>query len=138
MPANTNPIFILTPNNALARTTAANTASDGTGTLVSLVTSGSNGTRVDAVRFRNSEPGLTASSAMVHRIFLTDNSSQYKLIGEIATPSGAKSASAIGATSIYVFDQPIIMKSGSTMSVAQSVYAGQQDQFDVQAFAGDY
>jgi hypothetical protein len=30
------------------------------------------------------------------------------------------------------------MKAGTTMSVAQSVFAGQQDQFDVQAFAGDY
>jgi len=138
MAANTTPIFILTPNNALARTSAANTASDGSGSLVTLVSAGTNGTRVDAVRFRSSEPGLTASSTMVHRIFLTDNSSNYKLVGEVATAAGAKSATVVGATSIYTFDQPLIMKAGTTMSVAQSVFAGIQDQFDVQAFAGDY
>ena len=138
MAANTTPIFILTPNNSLARISAANTASDGSGTLVTLVSSGANGTRVDAVRFRSSEVGLTASSAMVHRIFLTDNNGNQRLIGEVATAAGAKSASAIGASSIYTFDQPLFMKSGATMSVSQSVYAGGQDQFDVIAYSGDY
>jgi hypothetical protein len=139
MPANTTPIFILNGNFTPGRIAAANTASDGSGALVTTVTAGSNGTRVDGVRFRNSQTTAAASSAMVHRIFLSDTSgANFKLIGEVATATATRSTTVIGATSIYTFDQPIIMKSGSLMSVCQSVYASAADQFDACAFAGDY
>lgn len=139
MAANTNPIFVKQGNVGLARIAAANTASDGSGTLVNLVTSAVDGTRVDGVRFRNSQATAAASSNMVMRIFLTDTSGNNpRLIGEVATATATRTVSAIGATSIYTFDQPIIMLSGQIMKICQSVYAGVQDQFDAQAFAGDY
>lgn len=142
MPANTSPIFVLTPNMATARIVTASVASDGTNSLTYLLTAGVNGTRVDAVRFRNSQIALAASTAMVHRIFYSPTaatgSTQVRLIGEVATATATRNASTIGATSIYVFDQPLIMPSGSVLSVGQSVYAGAQDQFDAMAFAGDY
>jgi hypothetical protein len=139
MPANTTPIFILGGNVATATIAAANTASDGSGTLVTLVTAGSNGTRVDSVRFRNSQASAAASSAMVHRIFLSDAAgSNPRLIGEVATAAATRSTSAVGATSIFTFDQPVIMKSGQIMYVIQSVYAGAQDRVDAFAYAGDY
>ena len=53
MPANTTPIFILSGNIATATIAAANTAADGSGTLVTLLTAGADGSRVDSVRFRN-------------------------------------------------------------------------------------
>jgi hypothetical protein len=139
MAANTTPIFTQAGNFTPARISAANTASDGSGTLVTLVTAGVDGTRVDGVRFRNAQVTLAASSNMVHRIFLTNTSgTSPRLIGEIATAAATRSSSAIGATSIFTFDQPIIMKSGQIMSVCQSIYAGAQDQVDVVAYAGDY
>ena len=139
MPANTTPIFILSGNIAIATIAAANTASDGSGTLVTLVTAGSDGTRVDSVRFRNSQVTAAASSNMVHRIFLTDESGNNpRIIGEVATAAATRSASAVGATSIFTFDQPVIMKSGQLLRVIQSVYAGAQDRFDAFAYAGDY
>lgn len=139
MAANTKPIFINQGNVKPARISAANTASDGSGSLVTVVTADVDGTRVDGVRFRNSQVTAAASSAMVHRIFLSDTAgTNYRLIGEIATAAATRSASAIGATSVYTFDQPIIMLSGQIIAVCQSVYAGAQDQFDVCAFAGDY
>lgn len=139
MAANTTPIFTLKGNFSPARLAAANTASDGSGTLVTIVTSGVDGTRVDGVRFRNSQITAAASSAMVHRIFLTDTAgANPRLIGEVATATATRSTSAIGATSIYTFDQPVIMKSGQIMSVCQSVYASAADQFDAIAYAGDY
>jgi len=139
MPANTTPIFILTGNIAIATIAAANTASDGSGTLVTLVTASQSGTRVDAVRFRNSQATAAASSNMVHRIFLTDASGTTPtLIGEVATAAVTRSVSAVGATSIFTFDQPVIMKSGQLLRVIQSVYAGAQDRFDAFAYAGDY
>jgi hypothetical protein len=142
MPANTTPIFILSGNmvpTSTNRLVAANTASDGSGTLYTLTTGTTNGTRVDAVRFRNSQATAAASSAMVHRVFLTDASgTNPTLVGEVATATATRSVSAIGATSIITFDQPLILKSGQLLRVCQSVYAGAQDQFDAIAYASDY
>ena len=141
MAANTTPIFIKQGNFTIGRIAALNVASDGSGTLVPIVTAATDGTRVDGVRFRNSSATATTSSAMQHRIFLSDTAgANFRLIGEVATPAGATRATQtnIGATSIYTFDQPIIMETGQIMAVCQSAYAGAQDQFDACAFAGDY
>ena len=62
MPANTSPIFTLTPNVGAASVVAANTRSDGNGTIgtdiYKVFTAGSNGAFFNTVRF-----ALTASSA---------------------------------------------------------------------------
>ena len=139
MAANTSPIFLLTGNFTPARIAAANTASDGSGALVTLVTAGTDGSRVDGVRFRNSQASAALSSAMVFRIFLSDTlGTNYRLIGEVAMTAATRSTTAIGATAIFTFDQPIIMRSGQIMAVCQSVYAGVQDQNDAIAYAGNY
>ena len=139
MAANTTPIFIKQGNFTVGRIAAANTASDGSGALVTIVTAPVDGTRVDGVRFINSQATAAASGAKVLRIFLSDTGgANYKLIGEVAMAAATRSTTAIGATAIYTFDQPIIMKSGQLMSVCMSVYAGVQDQTDACAFAGDY
>jgi hypothetical protein len=139
MAANTSPIFLLTGNFTPARIAAANTASDGSGALVTVVTAGTDGSRVDGVRFRNSQATAALSSAMVFRIFLSDTGgANYRLVGEVAVTAATRSVTAIGATAIFTFDQPIIMQSGQIMAVCQSVYAGVQDQFDAVAYAGDY
>jgi hypothetical protein len=140
MPANTTPIFINSGNFAPVRITGANSTPDASSTtnLVLLVTTGANGTRVDGVRFRNASASQSAtSSAMVHRVYLV-TSGVYRLIGEVATPTVIRSASSIGATSIITFDQPIVMTTGQTIYVGQSVYASANDQFDAIAFAGNY
>ena len=138
MAANITPIFVLAGNIKPARIAAANTAADGSGTLVTLITAGASGSRVDGVRFRNTSV-FTTSTANVHRIFLSDTAgTNDRLIGEVATATATRSATAVGATSIFTFDQPIIMLSGQIMSVNQCNYAGTQDQFDACPFAGDY
>ena len=142
MAANTSPIFILTPNIGTATLAALNTASNGDGVVYPLLTAGASGSRVDAVRFRNSQIALAASTAMVHRIFYSptnqSGSANSKLVGEVATAAATRTAAVIGATSIYTFDLPLIMPSGSGLFVAQSAYGGAQDRFDAMAFAGDY
>jgi hypothetical protein len=139
MAANITPIFVLAGNIKPARIAAANTAADGSGTLVTLITAGASGSRVDGVRFRN-----TASICNKYRckcaqnIFSDTAGTNDRLIGEVATATATRSATAVGATSIFTFDQPIIMLSGQIMSVNQCNYAGTQDQFDACPFAGDY
>ena len=96
MPANTTPIFVLTPNMGTARLVAAATASNGSGTLYPLLTAGVNGSRIDAVRFRNSQVALAASTAMVHRIYYsatnTSGSATCILVGEVATAAATRTA----------------------------------------------
>ena len=137
MAANTTPIFIKQGNFKPARMTGANTASDGSGTLFEIVTAGADGTRVDGVRFINSA-GIGISSAKVFRIFLSDEAgTNFKIIGEIAAASVGRTGVAAGATSVYIFDQPLIMLPGQIMSVCQSVF-GAFDQTDAFGLAGDY
>jgi hypothetical protein len=139
MPANTTPIFTKQGNFTPARIAAANTASDGSGALVTLVTAATDGTRVDGVRFINSSSSVGLGAAKVFRIFLSDTlGSNPRLVGEVAAIATTRSASAIGQAAIYTFDQPIIMKSGQIMSVCQSVYGSGLDQTDAYAYAGDY
>lgn len=139
MAANTTPIFIKQGNFTVGRIAAANTASDGSGALVTIVTAQTDGTRVDGVRFINSQATAAASGAKVLRVFLSDTAgANFRLVGEVAMGAATRSTTVIGATAIYTFDQPIIMKSGQIMSVCMSVYVGVQDQTDACAFAGDY
>lgn len=139
MAVNQKPIFILKGNFKPARIAAANTASDGSGALVALVTAATDGTRVDGVRFINSQATAAISGAKVLRIFISDTlGANFRLIGEVAMASATRSTTAIGATAIYTFDQPVIMLSGQVISVCMSVYAGAQDQTDACGFAGDY
>ena len=139
MAANTSPIFTRQGNFTPARIAAANTASDGSGALVTLVTAAADGTRVDGVRFINSQATAAAAGAKVFRIFLSDTGgANPRLVGEVLVAAVTRSTVAIGQTVLYTFDQPIIMQSGQIMSVVQSVYAGVQDQTDAIAYAGNY
>lgn len=142
MSANLTPIFIGNSNFTPTRISGSNTASDGSGNVYTLVTSHSSGSRVDGVRFRNSQASAAASTAMVHRIFYAPDGSagsgSLRLIGEVATPAATRSTSAVGATSIFTFDYPVLMPSGSFIYVCQSAYVGVQDLTDAVAFAGNF
>ena len=70
MPTNTSPIFPLTPNVSWATVTTANTAKDGTGTVATVFTAGSNGGRVDYLKVR----ALGTNVATVIRVFVNNGS----------------------------------------------------------------
>lgn len=139
MPANTAPIFTLTPNIGLASVNAANTASDGSGTLVTLFTAGLNGSRVERIRYSNSQNAAAASSAMVIRFFLTDNAgANPKLLAEVSLGTATRTVSVVGASGIYTFTNGLVIPSGALIKVIQSVYAGVQDLMHYIAEGGDY
>lgn len=72
MAANTSPVFTLTPNITVGQTvTTANTAKDGTGTVVTVHTAGANGSFVYSVVFQP----IGTNTASVGRIFLNNGSS---------------------------------------------------------------
>ena len=139
MALNTIPIFISRGNFTPARIAAANTDNSGAGTLVDVVTGATDGTRVDGIRFNNAGSGTGASAATRINIFLTYGGSTVRLIGQLLFPAGAtKTATVLGATAIYTFDQPIILKSGEKISVTSTNWVSIVDNIDAIAYAGDY
>lgn len=97
MPANTAPIYTVTPHVGIgAAMTAANTATDGTGTVTTLFTAGSNGSFVDEITLKALG---TNSSATVFRLFVNNGGSNgtatnNSLIREMSLPSTTSSNSA--------------------------------------------
>ncbi len=85
MTANVNPIFGLTPNITVGQTVqTANTAKDGTGTVVTVFTAGANGALLKGVIFR----ATGTNTASAGRIFINNGSTNATagnnaLIGEI-------------------------------------------------------
>lgn len=71
MAQNTAPIFVLTPKNWFVSTgLSANTALDGTGTVVTVLTAGSNGSKVQKVRLTH----MGTNIATVVRLFVNNGS----------------------------------------------------------------
>ena len=137
--ANIYPIFPRSPVIGRARLSAAVTASNGSGSLTTLLTAGASGSRVDYITFTNSQLAMAASSAMVGKVFLSNTAAADPyIIAEVAIATVTRSATAVGATQTITFAGGLVIPSGSVISVAQSVYAGAQDQFDVIARGGHY
>lgn len=139
MPANTEPIFALTPHCSSCAVAAANTASDGSGTLVDLFSAGSNGSRIDRIRCTNAQATAAASSPMVIRFFITDTGgSNPRLFYELALGAATRSTTVIGAGTTIAFPNGVIIASGQILKVIQSVYAGAQDLMHYFAEGGDF
>ena len=138
MAANTSPIFVLTPNIGQARTTEANTASDGSGNLLTLFTAATNGSRVDNITIRNSQTTAAASAALVVRVFLTDTGgANPKLLEEVAVPAATRSTTAIGTAASITFPGGLFLKSGQILKACASVFAA-ASQVDITAKGYDY
>lgn len=136
MPANTSPIFPLTPNpgvmNALLTTAMTNTkAFDGTeaaGTsMVLCLTAGANGARLDSIEVRvTSTNGATASgttAATLVRFWMNNASANTtatnnQLLGELPIPAVANTA--LAAAQNPVFTLPI----NKSIPAGYRVYAG--------------
>lgn len=139
MTMNVIPPFTLTPNIGLCSVSAANTGSDGSGALVTLFTSGGQGSRVERITYRNAQATAAASSAMVVRVFITDNTgANPKLLAEVAVPTVTRSAPAIGAGGTLFFPNGLIVPTGTLLKVIQSVYAGVQDLMHYVCEGGDF
>tara|TARA_R110000868_G_scaffold168322_1_gene403021 strand:+ start:278 stop:697 length:420 start_codon:yes stop_codon:yes gene_type:complete len=139
MAANTAPIFTLTPNCPVVTVAAANTARDGSGTLVTLFTAGADGSRIESITFTSAQATAAVNSAMVGRVFLTDNTgANPRLISEVAISAITASNSVIGSTSTISYSNGLIIPTGCILKVSQSLYASAADQMHVTARGGNY
>ena len=134
-----NPNFTLNPRATGSRIAAANTARDGSGTLVTSFTAGASGSRLDFITFTSAQLTPAASSLRIMRVFLTDTSGlNPRLISEVSLPAVTASNTAIGATATITFTNGLVIAAGQIVQTTQSVYAGVQDQTDVLSRGGDF
>jgi hypothetical protein len=146
MPANTNPIFILTPDrgvNGGARITGVNTTRDlsSTTNAVILFSAGTNGSRIDSIDWVHSSTGVTASVATIGRLFqCTDNSfSNPRLLREVSLPAITPNQTAtIGQTQTMSFTTPLVIPSGYSLVVTIGTAQSAGNYYDVTVYGGDY
>ena len=148
MPANTSPIFTLTPNVGVVGVTAANTKSDGTGTVATDIfkafTAGSNGSFVTRVRFNPTASAAgTTTTATVGRVFYstvgsgaTANTNTW-LLGEVTLPSVTADSSSAPTNPIELMLN-FAIPSGSFIHVTNHAAPAASTLWQVQVFGGDY
>ncbi len=125
------PVFVQVPFARVARISAANTARDGTGTVVTIATAGSNGSRVDRIVIQ--ADGTT--TAGVVRLFVYDGSA-YHLWKEVLVTAITPSATieAFRAELARGDGQPVLdLESGFSLRAATHNAEG----FQVFAHGGD-
>lgn len=113
MPANTAPVFGLTPKSGVASISTANPNRDGTGTLGTICTVGAEGRRINAIRIK---ARVTTTSGLV-RFFITDGAdANPRLIREVSV-----SAITVSATA-QSFDSEWKNTDGTAIVILQSGY----------------
>ena len=135
MPANTSPIFPLTPKISWGTVTTANTAKDGTGTVVTVFTAGENGARVDYLKIR----ALGTNIATVARVFVNNGSTNATaanntLIIDQTIAATTNSETAQLTDNIIQLDLSLPAGYKINVTIGTSVAAGLQ----VTAVGGDY
>lgn len=135
MPANTSPIFPLTPDIAWGTVATANTAKDGTGTVVTVFTAGANGSRVDYLKVR----ALGTNVATVLRVFVNNGGSNAtaannSLIVDQTIAATTNSETAQLVDNIVQLDLSLPAGYKINVTIGTTVAAGLQ----VTAVGGDY
>jgi hypothetical protein len=146
MPANTSPIFTLTPNVGVIGVTAANTKSDGTGTVATDIfkafTAGTNGSMVYKVRFSpTASAAATATTATVGRVFYSTVGSGATantwLLAEVTLPTVTADSSTAPTNSIEVALN-IAIPTGSFIHVTNHAAPAASTLWQIEVFGGDY
>lgn len=103
--------YAATPRAAVAQVTAANTNRDGTGTLVTVFTGASTGSRIDDLVVQATG---TTTAGMVRLYLSLDNGTTNRLIHEIPvsaiTPSGT-----VAAFKAQLFDLALLLPNASAL-----------------------
>jgi hypothetical protein len=112
MPANTQPIFPLTPKVEWGTVTTANTAKDGTGTVVTVFTAGADGSRIDQIKVR----ALGTNVATVIRFFVNNGSTNATAANNSLVHDATIAATTNSETAALVDNDIMIQKDGGNRS----------------------
>ena len=137
MTANTSPIYTLTPHAGWGATTltTANTALDGTGTVLACFTAGANGSYVQRIRFRPAGSNI----ATVGRVFINNGSTNATVANNTFWDEitlAATTASAVAALQTYELPLNFAIPAGYVINVTlgTTVAGG----YAVSLIGGDY
>lgn len=133
MPANTSPVFSLTPQCAMVLTSAANTDRVGGGTIYTVLTGATNGSRVERV----TATATVTTAAGVLRFYIVDGSGTIRLVKEFATSAVTPSGTVIAAA------QEWVRTDGLPLCVLPATYVlkvglSNAEAWAVVAYAGDF
>ena len=136
MAGTSTPIFAQTPLFTVGQTiTTANTAKDGTGTVVLLFTAGANGSRVDSVKVRNTGTAV----ATVVRIFINNGAVNTTASNNslfVEQTIAAATLSEVAALTDYLI--PLNISLPATYRVYATIGTTVATALQVSAFGGDY
>jgi len=131
MAANTEPIFALTPVIGAVQITTANTNKDGTGTLGSVVTGGTDGTRITRITIQS----IGTTTAGMVRLYI-DIGATIHLWKEIGVD--AVTGSATVEEFVYVLEllgeRALVLPSGYILLASTEI----GEPFEIIAEGGDY
>lgn len=125
----TAPVFVGTPKSWYGKLSTANTARDGTGTVVTIVAGGTTGSRVDKIKAIG--PGTV--TAGVIRYFLT-NGTTFVLIKEVLVPATTPSTTVAAWEDERTFADGLLVQNGWSLIAA----AHNAENFNVIASGGDF
>lgn len=131
MPANTNPIFTLVPVVSSCVIATANTHLDGTGTLGTVITGASNGTRVQKITIKS----LGTTTAGMVRLFLFDGTNT-RLWQEVPVTAITASATVASFSAVILLggETALTLPNGYSLQAATEKAEG----FAVIAEGGNY
>jgi hypothetical protein len=125
----TSPIFVGTPKAWQNQISAANTARDGSGTLVTIAAGGPNGSRISSVK---AVAAATVTAGVV-RLFLNDGTNK-RLLKEILVPATTPSTSVETWSADYTFVDGLVLANGWSLMAATN----NAETFNVFALGGDF
>lgn len=129
MPANSTPIFTVTPVVSVAQISTANTNRNGTGALSVVVVAGASGTRIEYVRVVATG---TVTNGVV-RLYVSGGTSVFlwkEIIVTATTPSTTQEV----FTAEYVPTKPLVLPAGHALEASTH----NAETFNVFAHGGDY
>lgn len=126
----TTPTFTSTPRVATVSISTANTGRDGTGTITSLISGVSAGTKVFEIVVQAT---ATTTAGMVRVFMSTDSGSTWRLFDEVAIAAATPSAS-VKATRVSTTYANLVLAS-SSVSIGVSTHNAEA--FVVSALGGD-
>lgn len=132
MPANTAPVFLLTPRVAMASVSTANTNRDGTGTVATICTAATNGTRIEEIVVKaTGDPADSVVTVFIH------DGSNYFLFDEFDLGDPAAASTTVAGYRESRTYRNLVLPSGYSIRAAITV-ALTAGVINVICMGGDY
>lgn len=125
-----SPSFIGTPRAASVSLSAANTARNGSGTIVQLIAGVASGTRVLEVRAKAAD---TMSGGVVNLFLSTDSGVTWRLLGDLQVLAETADDVTQSWEDVLLFDNLVLAGSGHRLGVTSTI----AQPINVFAFGGD-